>query len=99
MIRIPQPDLLLGHDLVTFGKHKGKTVDTVADQDPGYLLWCLREAVIRLPDGSRKILEENLQRLQEQRDRERDANISRFRSAFEPLDYDPFDDEDPQVYF
>ena len=98
MIRIPLPDLILGHDVMTFGKYKGQTIDTIAEQDPGYLLWCLREAVIRLPEGSQRVLEENLQRIKDQRAMEEEAMADHFRSAFPHLDYDPFDDENPWVY-
>lgn len=99
-ILIPASPLMLVHDLMDFGKHKGKTVDTIAEQDPGYLLWCLREGVIRLPDGARQVLEENLQRNKAAQEREERTVQDRFRSYFPPMDFDPFaDDCDVQDYF
>jgi uncharacterized protein (DUF3820 family) len=38
---IVDPDMLGYDDEFTFGKHKGKVVSDVIEQDPEYLLWLI----------------------------------------------------------
>ena len=46
------------HDALTFGKHRGKTVREVIDQDPHYLEWALLNVEgFELTDGAWKCLE------------------------------------------
>lgn len=37
-------------DLLCFGKHKGKTVESVLKEDAQYLLWAEEEGIITLSD-------------------------------------------------
>ena len=32
-------------DVLTFGKHKGRTIEYVLDNDPGYIVWLVAEDV------------------------------------------------------
>lgn len=33
-------------DKFTFGMHRGETLGDVLDEDPGYVLWCVRKGLI-----------------------------------------------------
>lgn len=36
-------------DVLTFGKHKGKTVDWITDNDLSYIIWLIDNDVVRFP--------------------------------------------------
>lgn len=38
------------NDVMTFGKHSGKTVDWIADNEPSYIVWLDDEGIVKFPD-------------------------------------------------
>lgn len=38
------------HDVLTFGKFKGKTIEIALLNDPGYILWLYENEVVELPE-------------------------------------------------
>lgn len=36
---------------MTFGKHKGLTLDQISDNDPGYVMWLSDENVLKIERG------------------------------------------------
>ena len=37
-------------DVLTFGKHKGKTIAAVLKDEPSYILWLDAEEIVEFPD-------------------------------------------------
>lgn len=37
-------------DIMTFGKHKGKTVDWIAENEPSYIVWLVENEIIECDD-------------------------------------------------
>lgn len=49
MIGRPTPKITINH-IMTFGKHKGLSLKSLLDVDPGYIVWLKEEAVLNIPD-------------------------------------------------
>ena len=37
-------------DVITFGKHSGKTFDWIADNEPSYIIWLNDEGIVQFPE-------------------------------------------------
>lgn len=37
--------------VMTFGKHKGKTLIQILDESPSYIVWLAEKDVVKIPDG------------------------------------------------
>lgn len=53
-------DILKLEDVLTFGKHKGKTVEYVIEHYPKYVNWCLDNEIFDLTSKGHDLLEEYL---------------------------------------
>ena len=47
-------------DAMPFGKHKGKQMQEVIDDDPRYVFWAINKTGLRLDDDAKKYFEEIL---------------------------------------
>lgn len=37
-------------DFLTFGKHKGRTIQYILDEEPSYIIWLVEEDIVEIPD-------------------------------------------------
>lgn len=44
------PPIKAYSDILTFGKHKGKTVESILDDNPDYLVWLVEEGICQVSD-------------------------------------------------
>lgn len=50
----PAPKAVMGK-VLDFGKHKGKTISAIAEEDPGYIKWMAREGLLSKVVGVKSI--------------------------------------------
>jgi len=48
-------------DPMPFGKHRGKLIGTVIEEDPRHIYWAINNTYLRLNDVAMKYLRENLE--------------------------------------
>lgn len=46
--------------ILMFGKHKGKELTNIANEDPSYIIWLSDESIIDVPDDILESASENL---------------------------------------
>lgn len=71
-------------DVLVFGKHKGKTVQKILDEEASYILWLDKEEIVEFP---KKIIEEAVEKADDQ-------HREFLRENYDTGEYDDWGDRD-----